>query len=85
MPASRELVKHGLAGTGTSQEELPALGAERALEGYSVTIAAELGDGRHPRETVRERQRPAHSRREGARPRSGPLLLPWKPARRSTS
>ncbi|MFJ7057908.1 hypothetical protein ACIQVA_09160 [Streptomyces microflavus] len=67
MPASRELVKHGLAGTGTSQEELPALGAERALEGYSVTIAAELGDGRHPGETVRERQRPAHSRKAGRR------------------
>ena len=67
MLASRELVKNGMAGTGTSQEELPALGAERALEGYSVTIAAELGDGRHPGETVRERQRPVHSRKAGRR------------------
>ncbi|MFB6712214.1 hypothetical protein [Streptomyces sp. NPDC056358] len=63
-----ELVKHGLAGTvGTSREELLALGSERALEGYSVTIAAELGDGRHPGETVRERQRRAHSRKAGKR------------------
>ncbi|AGK80673.1 hypothetical protein SFUL_5790 [Streptomyces microflavus DSM 40593] len=86
MPASRELVKHGLAGTWTSQEELPALGAERALEGYSVTIAAQLGDGRHPGETVRERQRPAHSRKGGKAPgqEAGPCSSPGKPARRST-
>lgn len=72
-----ELVKHGLAGTvGTSREELLALGEERALEGYSVTIAAELSDGRHPGEVVRERHRRGHSRKAGKRQAKAPAAPP---------
>ncbi|MEW5627269.1 hypothetical protein AB1388_11955 [Streptomyces hydrogenans] len=75
-----ELVKHGLAGTvGTSREELLALGTERALEGYSVTIATELGDGRHPGELVRERQRRAHSRTAGKRQTKKPTRARKRP------
>ncbi|WP_328739156.1 hypothetical protein OHA91_10420 [Streptomyces erythrochromogenes] len=73
-----ELVKHGLAGTvGTTREDLLALGEERAAEGYSVTIAAELGDGRHPGEAVRERQRRANSRGANKRQaRKSPPVTP---------
>ncbi|MEU6976811.1 hypothetical protein [Streptomyces sp. NPDC046371] len=64
---------------GTSREELLALGTERAMEGYSVTIATELGDGRHPGELVRERQRRAHSRTAGKRQTKKPTRARKRP------
>ncbi|WP_327413374.1 hypothetical protein [Streptomyces sp. NBC_01233] len=64
-----ELVKHGLTGTvGTTRDEVIALAKQRAREGNSVAIAAELAYG-EPGQVVRERQQRARSRGPEKKPK----------------